>query len=109
MRFFPRYALLLASLLVWNASAAPPAGYYLVWNDEFNGTSLDPGKWWVWVGINSSGYTTPDAVTVGGGYMTIHTYTTNGVNYTAIISSDARFRERYGYTEASVEFNGSPG
>jgi hypothetical protein len=109
MRFFYRGALLLASLLVWNVSAAPPPGYYLVWNDEFNGTSLDPTKWWVWVGVNSSGYTTPNAVTVTNGYLTINTYTDSGINYTAIISSDARFRERYGYTEASVEFNGSPG
>ena len=63
----------------------------------------------VWVGIDRSGYTDPDAVTEGGGYLTLHTYTTNGVNYSPIISSDARFRMRYGYTESSVEFNGSPG
>jgi len=109
MKFSFRGAFLLAFLLVWKVSAAPPPGYYLVWNDEFNGTSLDPTKWWVWVGVNSSGYTTPNAVTVTNGYLTINTYTDSGINYTAIISSDALFRERYGYTEASVEFNGSPG
>jgi autotransporter-associated beta strand protein len=97
------------SLIVLNVSAAPPDGYYLVWADEFNGSSLDPTKWWVWYGINSSGFTTPDAVTVAGGYLTITTYTSNGTHYTAIISGDARFRARYGYWESSVEFNGSPG
>jgi beta-glucanase (GH16 family) len=89
--------------------AAPPAGYYLVWSDEFNGTALDPTKWWVWDQPDRSGYTTPDAVTEGGGYLTLHTYTTNGVNYSPILSTDGFFRPRYGYTESSVQFNGSPG
>lgn len=101
------FLLLLA--LALNVSAAPPAGYYLVWSDEFNGTSLDPTKWWVWNQPDRSGYTVPDAVTVGGGYLTITTYSTNGSNYSAIVSSDARFRERFGYIESSIEFNGSPG
>ncbi len=101
------FLLLLA--LALNVSATPPAGYYLVWSDEFNGTSLDPTKWWVWNQPDRSGYTVPDAVTVGGGYLTITTYSTNGSNYSAIVSSDARFRERFGYIESSIEFNGSPG
>jgi hypothetical protein len=109
MRFLPRFAAFLFLFAVLNVPAAPPPGYYLVWGDEFNGTSLDPTKWWVWNQLDRSGYTVPAAVTEGGGYMTIHTYTTNGVNYSAIISSDGLFRERYGYSEASVEFNGSPG
>jgi hypothetical protein len=100
---------LLVWLVVLNASATPPAGYYLVWSDEFNGTSLDPTKWWVWDTADRSGYTVPDAVTVGGGYLTITTYTTNGTHYSAIISSDGKFRARYGYWESSIEFNGSPG
>jgi hypothetical protein len=104
-----RLAVFFFLVLVLPMRAVPPAGYYLVWSDEFNGASLDPTKWWVWEGINSSGYTTPAAVTVSGGYMTIATYTENGTNYSAIISSDGLFRERYGYTEASVKFNGSPG
>lgn len=100
---------LLGWLAAISVQASPPPGYYLVWSDEFNGTSLDPTKWWVWNQPDRSGYTTPDAATVGGGFLTLHTYTTNGVHYSPIISSDARFRPWYGYLESSVEFNGSPG
>ena len=109
MKFSARLATFLAALVAMNASATPPAGYYLVWGDEFNGSSLDPSKWWVWNQLDRSGYTVPDAVTVGNGCLTITTYTANGTNYSAIVSSDARFRARYGYWEASVEFDGSPG
>ncbi len=100
---------MLGWLSVIRVQADPPPGYYLVWSDEFNGTSLDPTKWWVWDQPDRSGFTVPEAATVGGGYLTLHTYTTNGANYSAIISSDARFRPWYGYLESSVEFNGSPG
>jgi hypothetical protein len=102
-------AMFAESFIAPRTLASPPPGYYLVWGDEFDGTSLDPTKWWVWNQPDRSGYTVTDAVTVGGGYLTIHTYTTNGANYSAIISSDGRFRARYGYAEASVEFDGSPG
>jgi hypothetical protein len=100
---------MLIVFMALHSLAVPPAGYYLVWGDEFSGSSLDPAKWWVWNQPDRSGYSTPDAVTVGGGYMTITTYTTNGSHYSGIVSSDGRFRARYGYSEASVEFNGSPG
>ena len=96
-------------LIVLNASAAPPAGYYLVWGDEFNGSSLDPTKWWAWAGPNRSAVNTPAAATVGGGNLTITTYTANGTHYSGIISSDGKFRARYGYWESSIEFSGSAG
>jgi hypothetical protein len=109
MRLPVRLALLTFLLLALRAVAAPPAGYYLVWGDEFSGSSLDPTKWWVWNQQDRSGYSVPDAVTVSNGYMTILVYSTNGQNYSGIVSSDGHFRARYGYSEASVEFNGSPG
>jgi len=99
----------LLALAAREISAAPPPGYYLVWSDEFNGSSLDPTKWWVWNTPDRSGYSVPQAVTVGNGCMTITTYTTNSANYSAIVSSDGFFRARYAYWEASVAFNGSPG
>jgi len=108
-KYLPLALLFLGGFAALKAPAAPPAGYYLVWGDEFDGTSLDPTKWWAWDQPDRSGYAVPQAVTVGGGYLTITTYSTNSLNYSAIVSSDGRFRARYGYTEASVEFNGSPG
>lgn len=109
MRVLFRIALFSLFFTALAAVATPPPGYYEVWGDEFNGTSLDPAKWWVWNQPDRSGYTTPNAVTVSNGCMTILTYSTNGQNYAGIVSSDGRFRARYGYSEASVEFNGSPG
>ena len=99
----------LAVLLVCTkAPAAPPSGYYLVWADEFDGASLDPTKWWAWSGPNRNAINTPDAVTLGGGDLTITTYTTD-TNYSAILSSDARFRPWYGYLEASINFDTTAG
>ena len=49
--FFCAWKLLLAAILAWLVTgqimAAPPPGYYLVWSDEFDGTSLNPANWWV--------------------------------------------------------------
>jgi autotransporter-associated beta strand protein len=100
---------LLGWLVAMDGLAAPPAGYYLVWSDEFDGSSLDGTKWWTWSGPNRDALNVADAVTVAGGHLTITTYTVNGTHYTAIISSDGKFRYRYGYLEASIQFNTTPG
>ena len=105
----PLSFILLFLLLAVNAPAAPPPGYYLVWTDEFSGTSLDGSKWWAWVGPSRNAVNTPDAVTVGGGYLTLTTYTVNGTHYSAILSSDGLFRPWYGYLEASINFNTTAG
>ena len=103
-------ALLLAACLFGRpAFAAPPSGYYQVWADEFGGTSLDTSKWSAWSGPNRHAINTPSAATLGGGYLTITTYTTNGTHYSAILSTDGKFRYRYGYLEASIDFNTTPG
>ena len=102
-------ALLVLLLLAASAPAAPPPGYYLVWADEFNGTSLDGSKWWAWVGPSRDAVNIPDAVTVGGGYLTLTTYTVNGTDYSAILSSDGLFRPWYGYLEASINFDTTAG
>lgn len=91
------------------APADPPAGYYLVWSDEFNGSSLDGSKWWTWAGVNRDAINVADAVTVQGGYLTLTTYTTNGTDYSAILSSDGNFRFRYGYLESSIQFDTTAG
>jgi autotransporter-associated beta strand protein len=96
-------------LVVLNVSAASPDGYYLVWADEFSGSSLDLAKWGIWFGPSRDAVNTPDAVTVGDGHLTITTYTANGTHYSGIISSEGKVRADYGYYEASIEFSGSPG
>ena len=90
-----------------NASATPPPGYYLVWSDEFAGTSLDPTKWFYFNQVSQNAVDTIDAISVTNGNLTINTYTTNGVNYTGIISSAGLFNSFYGYYESSIEFSDS--
>src|ERR1700735_4890926 len=84
-------------LMALNASATPPPGYYLVWGDEFNGDTLDLTKWFYFTGHAQNSTDPPDAISVTNAYLTITTYTTNGVNYSGIISSDGHYRSFYGY------------
>lgn len=105
-----------AALGVAVAQAAPQ----LTWSDEFNATSLDSSRWsYRATGARHDGYLTPDAVSVGGGLLTIKTYTENGSHYTGMISTEKRinpltlqstgFEQTYGYFEARVKFNSKPG
>ncbi|MEP6663875.1 MAG: family 16 glycosylhydrolase, partial [Verrucomicrobiota bacterium] len=87
--------------------ASPPPGYYLVWSDEFNGTTLNP-QWSLWGGPIELGTSTLDAVSVGGGNMTITVYTTNGNHYMAVISTAASLLVKYGYLESNIHFQDSP-
>lgn len=90
--------------------ASPPAGYYEVWGDEFNGTALDTTKWDYWLlGGRRDAVNVTNAVSVSGGYLTITTYTTNGTHYTAMVATDGTFRSRYGYWEASIKWGDTNG
>ncbi len=99
----------LSSLRALIALATPPAGYYEVWGDEFNGTSLDPSKWWCWIGPSQSAINTTESVAVTNGDLIINTYSSGGQNYSGIISSAGLFHARYGYFESSIEFFDSAG
>ena len=111
------------------AGAAVQPGYLQVWSDEFNGTALDT--------INNWGYRQPglprgaginvrNAVSVGGGLLTITTYTQAGTHYTGMIQTGGsypgqcsitnelapagnKYMPRYGYIEARIDFDDSPG
>jgi len=101
----------LATLLVSPASfASPPSGYYLAWSDEFNEASLDTTKWDYWLlGNRRDAVNTADAVSLNGSNLVITTYTTNGTHYTAMVANDEKFRSRYGYWEASIEWGDTNG
>src|SRR3954462_8527537 len=65
------------------AHAAPPAGYTLVWADQFDGTTLDSSHWnHTYPGTYRDAFNTPEGSTVAGGNLTIATYTDNGIHYT---------------------------
>ena len=90
--------------------AAPPPGYYLVWGDEFNGTSLDTTKWDYWLpGRRRDAVNVTNAVSVVGGYLTITTYTSNNTHYSGFVATDRKFRTKYGYWESSIKWGDTNG
>jgi autotransporter-associated beta strand protein len=104
--FDVRCFFLLAFLALAPASfAAPPAGYYLVWSDEFNATSLDTTKWDYWLpGNRRNAVNVTNAVSLNGSNLVITTYTSNNTHYTAFVATDRTFRSRYGYWESSIKW-----
>jgi beta-glucanase (GH16 family) len=98
------------------AAAQPPAGTgALTWSDDFSGATLDPTRWtYRSPGPRSDGVESPTAVSVGGGLLTIETYTdAAGRNYSGMIGTQqvgaAGFEQTYGYFEARAKFNTAPG
>src|SRR6266481_1738922 len=90
--------------------ATPPAGYYLVWADEFNSFSLDTSKWDYWLpGNRRDAVNTTSAVSLNGGNLVITTYTSAGTHYTGMIATDGTFRSRYGYWESSIKWGDTNG
>ena len=99
------------------ASAQPPAGVGpLTWADEFDGSTLDPTRWtYRATGPRADGLLLPTAASVGGGRLTIKTYTDPvGNHHSGMVSSQpvgstTGFEQTYGYFEARVMFNSAPG
>ena len=96
------------------AVAAPTSLDVLSWSDEFDGPGLDTTRWADRAsGPRHDGVLTPDAVSVGGGVLTIKTYTEGGTHYSGMISTHRRgadgFEQAYGYFEARIKFHSAPG
>lgn len=92
--------------------SAPPtgAGWDLTWNDEFLGSSLDTGKWRYWLpGKRRDAINSPSSVAVADGNLAISTYTLDGTHYTGMISSQNTYQYTYGYIEARIRFDTTPG
>jgi beta-glucanase (GH16 family) len=88
----------------------PPAGYVLVWEDAFGGTALDRLSWNALSEPRRDALSTPDAVTVRNGLLTITTWTgTDGVHRTGFLTTSGKVEARYGYFEARIRFSTAPG
>jgi beta-glucanase (GH16 family) len=82
------------------------------WSDEFSGSSLDMSKWQYGLGPVRAGICTTDAVSVGGGNMTITTYSVNNggtlEHHTGYLSQEP-FGQKYGYFETRMKATVSSG
>jgi beta-glucanase (GH16 family) len=107
-------AVTLASAQALPAQAPATPDDSPTWSDEFDGDSLDLTRWsHRATGSRHDGILTPDAVSVGGGMLTIKTYTEAGRHYSGMISTQKHgtdgFEQMYGYFEARVKFNSAQG
>jgi beta-glucanase (GH16 family) len=92
-----------------NAPPPPLANYHLVWADEFDAPALDTTRWTVFTGVRRDAVNTADAVKLADGLLTVTTTTVNGVHQTGFLGTDGKFLQQYGYYEARIRFNTSPG
>jgi beta-glucanase (GH16 family) len=85
-------------------------GYQLVWEDEFDGTALNPEKWEVrGVGPRALGFVSPEAVEVGGGFLKLYALQRDGRILLGAVGTQNRFMSRYGFYECRARLQHSPG
>jgi beta-glucanase (GH16 family) len=89
--------------------ALPPQGYGLVFEDDFPGTALG-AAWNALAEPRIDALSTPEAVRVAGGLLTITTYTgADGLHRSGFLTTEGNFEARYGYFEARIRFHTAPG
>jgi beta-glucanase (GH16 family) len=88
-----------------------PAGYQLVWADEFEGEGLDTTKWGYPSYKEREGtlVNTPGTAVVKGGQLQLHTLQREGRLHCAILDTKSSRRFLYGYFEARVQFQHQQG
>ncbi|HAI11689.1 MAG TPA: hypothetical protein DCM28_08285, partial [Phycisphaerales bacterium] len=98
----------------------PIAGNWtLTFEDDFDGTSLDPDKWKLgehWLGINGLAGNTPENIAVENGNLKMTAekkttvFGTATYNYaTGEISTFQKFKQAYGYYEARIKYDAAQG
>ncbi len=91
------------------ATLTVPAGWYMVWNDEFNGTNLDTTKWAPFVGNDTggdvwyTGRTNNLYVANGAAHLVAQQEALGGFSYTsAQLRSDGLYSKQYGLIVARI-------
>lgn len=114
----PRHAqalLLVAWVSVASAESPPafvPAGYRLVWRDEFDGRQLDTTKWQhAFTGWerNEARFDPSCAELDGAGHLRLRVQMADGELRCGRVSTQALFEQRYGYFEARLQPQASAG
>lgn len=106
------FGVVLVAALVISVStiASPPPGYYLVWDSEFNGSSLDTIKWGYRLpGAERNAYDASSALSFNGSNLIINTYTQGGTNFTCRLYTQKKFESKFGYWESSIMWGDSNG
>lgn len=84
--------------------------YELFWQDDFNGTALDPHKWEVrGIGPRALGFVAPEAVAVENGFLKLRALRKDGRILLGAVGTQGRFQTRYGYFECRAQLQRSPG
>jgi beta-glucanase (GH16 family) len=96
-------------------AAQIPAGFGAtpIFDEEFNGSSLDTSVWTYRTGVRDQCLQVPNAVTVAHGYARISIYSGEGddgkpANYCGSITTKDHFLHSYGYWEAAVRYQYQP-
>jgi beta-glucanase (GH16 family) len=85
-------------------------GYELVWEDDFDGTALDPNKWEVrGVGPRALGFVSPEAVKVENGYLKLSAFKKDSRILLGAVGTQNHFMTRYGFFECRAQLQKSPG
>jgi beta-glucanase (GH16 family) len=85
-------------------------GYELVWEDQFEGTTLNPQKWEVrGVGPRALGFVSPEAVRVENGFLKLRAFEKDGRILLGAIGTQNHFMTRFGFFECRAELQKQPG
>ena len=85
-------------------------GYELVWEDQFEGDTLDSQKWEVrGVGPRSLGFVSPEAVKIEAGFLKLSALKKGDRILLGAVGTQDRFMTRYGFFECRAQLQKSPG
>ncbi len=85
-------------------------GYQLVWEDNFDGESLDARKWAVrGAGPRALGFVSPEAVKVEDGHLRLLALKKEDRILLGAVGTQGRFMAKYGFFECRAKLHQSPG
>jgi beta-glucanase (GH16 family) len=85
-------------------------GYKLVWEDQFNGRTLDTTKWNVrGVGARRIGYNSASTVKVEDGFLKLYAFHEGDSILGSAVGTQKHFNPRYGYFECRAQLQKSIG
>lgn len=85
-------------------------GYELIWEDQFDGTELDPEKWAPrGIGPRRGGYNSTEAIKVKDGFLELSAFLKGDSVLAGAVGTQDLFMTKYGYFECRSQFQKSQG